>query len=136
MSKTVFLAGGAMLLYAGWAFLAKVATGGLPAEQAVVYTYVAGIGVAVAYVVATGSSVVVAPKGIGVALLAGLFLGGGTISYYLALGAGSAAVATSISGMYLLGTTVLAAVFLGESLDPVNVAGVALALGAVVLLSQ
>ncbi|WP_256391523.1 EamA family transporter [Natronoarchaeum rubrum] len=136
MSKTITFAVGAMLLYTGWAFLAKVATGGLPAEQAVVYTYTAGIGVAVTYVLFSGDAIVAAPGSIGVALVAGLFLGGGTIAYYLALGSGSAAIATSISGMYILGTAILAVVFLDESLTMVEITGLGFAVVAVILLSR
>jgi len=136
MSKTITFAVGAMLLYTGWAFLAKVATGGLPAEQAVVYTYAAGIGVAITYVHVTGDAMVAAPSSIGIALVAGLFLGGGTIAYYLALDAGSAAIATSISGMYILGTAVLAVVVLDESLTMVEMTGLGFAVVAVILLSR
>ncbi|MFB9808661.1 EamA family transporter [Haladaptatus pallidirubidus] len=136
MSKTVLFAFGAMLLYAGWAFLAKIATRFLPAEQAVIYTYVAGLTAAAAYLLWRGGPVVVSTRGIGFALIGGLFLGLGTITYYVALTQGSAAVATSISGMYLLGTTLLGVVFLNESLGQIKIAGIALAVGAVVLLSQ
>ncbi|ELZ85188.1 EamA family transporter [Haloferax sp. Atlit-4N] len=136
MSKTVIFAFGSMALYAGWAFLAKVATKSLPAEQAVIYTYVAGLTAAASYLLWRGGPVVVSTRGIGFALAGGLFLGLGTISYYIALSQGSAAVATSISGMYLLGTTLLAVVFLEESLGQVKIAGIALAVGAVILLAQ
>jgi transporter family protein len=136
MGKTVTFAVGAMALYTGWAFLAKLATNGIPAEQAVVYTYAAGIGVAVTYVAVSGDAVVTAPGSIGIALAAGLFLGAGTISYYLALSAGSAAVGTAISGMYILGTAVLAIVFLDESLTASQLAGLGFAVVAVVLLSR
>ncbi|MFA9418384.1 EamA family transporter [Natrinema sp. HArc-T2] len=136
MEKTVTFAVGAMLLYTGWAFLAKVAMGGLPAEQAVVYTYTAGIGVAVTYVTVTGDKLVAAPGSIGIALVAGVFLGGGTIAYYVALGSGSAAIATGISGMYILGTAVLAITVLNESLTRVELAGLGCAVIAVILLSR
>ncbi|WP_254532964.1 EamA family transporter [Natrinema gelatinilyticum] len=136
MEKTVTFAVGAMLLYTGWAFLAKVATGGLPAEQAVVYTYTAGIGVAVTYVAVSGERLVTAPGSIGIALVAGLFLGGGTIAYYLALRSGSAAIATGISGMYILGTAILAVTVLDESLTAVELTGLGFAVVAVILLSR
>jgi transporter family protein len=136
MAKTVTFAVGAMLLYTGWAFLAKIATGGIPAEQAVVYTYTAGIGVAVTYVALSEETLVAAPGSIGIALVAGLFLGGGTIAYYMALGTGSAAIATGISGMYILGTAVLAVMFLDESLTVVEMAGLGFAAIAVILLSR
>lgn len=125
-----------MVLYAGWATLASVATNSLPAEQAVTYTYVAGLLVAVGYLTVWGRPVTLSNSGVGVALVAGLFLGLGTISYYRALANGSAAIATSISGMYLLLTTLVAVLLLGESLSWANALGVCCAVCAVILLSQ
>lgn len=125
-----------MLLYAGWAFLAKLATRTIPAEQAVIYTYVAGLAAGTGYLLWRGGPIAVSFRGISFALVGGLFLGLGTISYYVALSEGSAAVATSISGMYLLGTALLAVVFLDESFGPAKIAGIGLAVGAVFLLAQ
>jgi len=125
-----------MLLYTGWAFLAKLATDGIPSEQAVVYTYVAGISVAVSYVAISEEAIVTNLGSISIALAAGVFLGAGTLSYYLALSGGSAAISTAISGMYILGTAVLAIVFLDETLTVTQLAGLACAVVAVVLLSR
>jgi len=136
MGKTVTFAVGAMLLYTGWAFLAKLATDGIPSEQAVVYTYVAGISVAVSYVAISEEAIVTNLGSISIALAAGVFLGAGTLSYYLALSGGSAAISTAISGMYILGTAVLAIVFLDETLTVTQLAGLACAVVAVVLLSR
>ncbi|WP_200531173.1 EamA family transporter [Halorubrum sp. LN27] len=136
MSKTAAFAVGAMLLYTGWAFLAKLATNGIPSEQAVVYTYVAGISVAVTYVAVSGDTIVADPGSISIALAAGVFLGAGTLSYYLALSGGSAAISTAISGMYILGTAVLAIIFLDESLTVTQLAGLGCAVVAVVLLAR
>lgn len=136
MSKTAVFAFGALLLYAGWSFLAKLATQTIPAEQAVVYTYVAGLTAGAAYLFWRGGPIVVSPRGIGLALAGGVFLGLGTVSYYVALEAGSAAVATSISGMYLVGTTLLAVIFLDEPFGLTQLAGVGFAVGAVLLLAQ
>ncbi|WP_129113847.1 EamA family transporter [Halegenticoccus tardaugens] len=136
MSKIALFAFAAMALYAGWAFFAKLATRTLPAEQAVIYTYVAGLTAATGYLLWQDGPVVISTRGIGLALAGGLLLGLGTITYYIALSQGSVAVATSISGLYLLGTTLLAVVFLDEPLGQTKIVGIALAVGAVVLLAQ
>ena len=125
-----------MVLYTGWAFLAKLATKSIPSEQAVVYTYVAGISIAVSYVAISKEAIVINPESIAIALAAGVFLGTGTLSYYLALSGGSAAIVTAISGMYILGTAVLAIVFLDETLTVTQLAGLVCAVVAVVLLSR
>ncbi|WP_435335837.1 EamA family transporter [Haloarchaeobius sp. TZWWS8] len=126
-----------MVLYAGWAMFAKLATRNIPPEQAVVYTYVAGLVAVGAYIVFnTGSSVTIATDGFWLAILSGLCLGLGTLAYYTALSEGSVSIATSISGMYLLLTTILGFVFLNESLGKENIAGIAFAVVAVVLLAR
>lgn len=136
MSKTAVFAFGALVLYAGWSFLAKLATRSIPAEQAVIYTYIAALTTGVTYILWKSGPVVVSSRGIGLALISGVLLAVGTIAYYIALNEGSAAVATSISGMYLLGTTLLAVVFLDESFSLTKLAGVGLAIVAVFLLAQ
>ena len=136
MSKTAVFAFGALVLYAGWAFLANLATRSIPAEQAVVYTYVGALTTGVAYYLWRSGPVVVSSRSAGLALASGALLAFGTIAYYVALSQGSATIATSISGMYLLGTTLLAVVFLDESFGLTKLAGVGLAVGAVLLLAR
>ncbi|WP_267643364.1 EamA family transporter [Haloarchaeobius amylolyticus] len=138
MSKaTVLFAGAAMVLYAGWAFFAKLATRTVPAEQAVVYTYVAGLVAVGGYILLdSGGSVTVTTDGFWLAAVSGLCLGLGTLAYYTALTDGSVGIATSISGMYLLFATLLGVVFLNESLGKANIAGIGFAVVAVVLLAQ
>lgn len=126
----------AMFLYAGWALLAKFATQRIPVGQAVAITYVAGLVAVGGYLLVSDGSVSGSVGGMGYAALSGLFLGTGTLAYYAALDSGSTAIATSVSGMYLLVTTVLAILFLDESLTSVEVAGLGMAIVAVVLLSQ
>lgn len=136
MARSILFALGALAFYSGWTFFAKISTNTLPAEQSVVYTYIAGLVPVLVYIGLRGDSLVLAPRGIGIALLSGLFIGLGTLTYYIALESGSAAVATSISGLYLLSTTALAVTFLNESLSTLNLLGVVCAVCAVVLLTQ
>ncbi|WP_435361762.1 EamA family transporter [Haloarchaeobius sp. DFWS5] len=138
MSKaTVLFAGAAMVLYAGWAFFAKLATRTVPTGQAVLYTYVAGIVATTGFILYnSGGSVSFTTDGAVLAVVSGLCLGLGTLAYYTALDGGSVGIATSISGMYLLITTILGVVFLDESLGAANVAGIGVAVVAVFLLAQ
>ncbi|MFC6974621.1 EamA family transporter [Halomicroarcula sp. GCM10025709] len=134
--QSLLFAVAAMFLYAGWALLAKFATQRIPVGQAVAITYVAGLVAVGGYLLLTDASLVGSAGGAGYAVLSGLFLGCGTLAYYAALDTGSAAIATSVSGMYLLVTTVLAILFLDETLTGVELTGLGLAVVAVVLLSQ
>lgn len=134
--RSILFALSAMFLYAGWALLADFATQRIPVGQAVATTYVAGLVAVAGYVAVTDVSFVSSTGGLGYAVASGLFLGCGTMAYYAALKSGSAAVATSVSGMYLLVTSVVAVLFLEEALTPIKLTGLGFAVIAVVLLSQ
>lgn len=125
----------AMVAWGLWAIFADVATRTLAPEVAMVVSYVAGVGVAVVYVLAQGSTPSVTTAGIGYAAVGGLFSGVGAISYYVALRRGTAAVATTVTALYFVVAAVLGVLFLGDSVSTRDVAGIALAVGAVVLLS-
>ena len=71
-------------------------------------------------------------RGVGYAIAGGLFSGVGAISYYSALESGRASVATTATALYF----VVGIVFLGESVDLRDAAGITLAVGAVALLSS
>ncbi|WP_135303949.1 EamA family transporter [Haloarcula amylovorans] len=135
-NQSILFAVAAMFLYAGWALLAKFATQRIPVGQAVAVTYVAGLVAVGGYFLLVGGDLSGSTVGISYGLLSGLFLGCGTLAYYAALNSGSAAIATSVSGMYLLVTSVLAILFLDETLTSIELAGLGFAVVAVVLLSQ
>ncbi|MFC4451449.1 EamA family transporter [Halorussus aquaticus] len=125
----------AMLAWGLWAVFADFATRSLAPEVAMVVSYVAGIGVAVVYVLAQGQRPAFSSVGVGYAALGGLFSGIGAISYYVALQRGSAGVATTVTALYFVVAAVLGVLFLGDSLTTRDAAGIALAVGAVALLS-
>lgn len=135
-NQSILFAVAAMFLYAGWALLAKFATQRIPVGQAVAITYIAGLGAVCGYLFVSDISLVGSLGGLMYAGASGLFLGCGTLAYYAALNYGSASIATSVSGMYILLTTILAIFFLDESLTYVQFTGLGLATVAVVLLSQ
>lgn len=125
----------AMVAWGLWAVFADFATRSLAPEVAMVVSYVAGIGVAVVYVLAQGQRPAFSSVGVGYATLGGLFSGIGAISYYVALQRGSAGVATTVTALYFVVAAVLGVLFLGDSLTTRDAAGIALAVGAVALLS-
>ncbi|NEU58326.1 EamA family transporter [Halorussus sp. MSC15.2] len=125
----------AMVAWGLWAVFADFATRSLAPEVAMVVSYVAGIGVAVVYVLAQGQRPALSTVGVGYAVLGGLFSGIGAISYYVALQRGSAGVATTVTALYFVVAAVLGVLFLGDSLTTRDAAGIALAVGAVALLS-
>lgn len=124
-----------MVSWGFWAVFAKLATRTLEPEVAMVVSYVAGITVAVAYILSQGLSPTVSGVGVGYAVAGGLFSGVGAVSYYAALQRGTAAVATTVTALYFVVAAILGVMFLGESVDLRDMAGIALAVGAVALLS-
>jgi transporter family protein len=64
---------------------------------------------------------------------AGVFLTIGILAYYRALAKGPVSVVTPIYGMFLVGSSILSILFLGESLTLREGAGIALAVVAVYL---
>ena len=68
----------------------------------------------------------------GVALGAGL----GSAAYYTALDVGNISIVSTVTALYFVVAVVLGVVVLRESLDPSDVAGMLLAVGAVALLAR
>lgn len=137
MSRTaLLLASVGMVSWGVWAVFADLATRSLEPEVAMVISYLAGIAIAVAYIGSQGLSPTLSGTGVGYALAGGLFSGVGAVSYYAALQYGTSGVVTTVTALYFVVAAVLGVVFLGESVGPRDVAAIALAVGAVALLSE
>lgn len=125
-----------MVTWGLWAVFAEFATRTLAPEVAMVLSYVAGITVAVGYILAQGTTPNLSGAGVGYAVAGGLFSGIGAVSYYSALESGRSSVATTVTALYFVVAAAIGVVFLGETVDLRDVAGIVLAVGAVVLLSS
>ncbi|WP_135806466.1 EamA family transporter [Halorussus marinus] len=136
MSRTaLLLAGVGMVTWGAWVVLADLATRTLEPEIAMAISYLVGAGVAVAYILSQGGAPAVTGVGAGYALAGGLFSGVGGVSYYAALQYGDASVVSTITALYFVVAAVLGVLFLGESLGARDAVGIALAVGAVAVLS-
>jgi uncharacterized membrane protein len=136
MSRTALaFAGVGMVAWGFWAVFAKFAARALAPEVAMVFSYLTGVTVAVVYLVSKGITPQLTTAGVGYAVAGGLFSGVGAISYYAALRHGTAAIATTVTALYFVVAAIIGVVFLGESVSVRDVAGIALAIGAVVLFS-
>lgn len=125
----------AMLLWGLWALFAKLATENIAPTTAMILSYATSVGVAIGYVAFTTSSIELTSRGVGFALIAGIFAGGGAVAYYSGLDHGSTGVITTISALYFVIAALLGALLLGESLGLREVLGVGFAALAVVLLA-
>jgi transporter family protein len=135
MVSAVLFALVAMLAWGVWAVLADAATQSVSPTLAVVVSYGASTVLAVGYLVVDSGSVEFDQTGIALALLSGVFGGIGVIGFYAGLQRGGTGVVTTVSALYFVVAAVLGVVFLEEPLALRDVAGVACAVVAVVLLS-
>ncbi|MFA9425380.1 EamA family transporter [Natronorubrum sp. A-ect3] len=69
----------------------------------------------------------------GYVYVAGLFLAVGILAYYSALEAGPVSVVVPIYGLFIVGSSVVGIVFLGEELTSTRAAGIAVAVLAIYL---
>jgi transporter family protein len=126
----------ALTLWGVWGVLSKVATQHLP-SQAVYLLAITGHLVVVGYLAAQkGLAIPWHPGGVAAGLAAGVAMAFGLLFFFRALALGAASVVVPVTALYPLVTVVLSRVVLQESLTPRHLAGVALALLAVWLLSR
>lgn len=115
--------------------LMKVATGAIPSNIAVFISNIILVAAAAVVVFVTDESVtayLTHPKA-PYAYAAGLALAVGILAYYRALAVGPVSVVTPIFGMFLVTSSLIGIVALGESLSTRKVVGVGFAVLAVYL---
>jgi uncharacterized membrane protein len=137
MTNTTLLFGlAAMASWGVWALLAEVATDYVDPVSAMIFSYAASVGVALAYVVSRGDSLSTARTGVGIALVAGVFAGIGAVAFYSGLERGRTSIVTTVSALYFVVTAVLGVVVLGESVEATDAAGIGFAVLAVTFLAR
>jgi transporter family protein len=124
----------ALLFWGIWGFLAKILMRSMTPAVLVLWSTVASL-VPTAWFVIAFRGLQWDRQG-GMALLAGLFGGGATLFFYLALSRGPASVVVPLSGMYIVIPAVLGFIFLREAVTPSHVIGVVCACAAVFFLSR
>jgi transporter family protein len=126
----------ALGLWGVWGFLGKVASQHLPSQ--VVYLLTISGHLAVAGCILAGGLGPVAwnPLGVGAALAAGIAMAVALLFFFEALAGGPAMVVVPLTALYPAVTVVLSRMFLQEALTLRHLAGLALALAAVWLLSK
>ncbi len=125
-----------VLLWGVWGFMGKVALKHLNWIQVSLWYGISIVSLFAALLVASRQrDANWNASGMGIGVLTGLFGAGGLVMFYLALDRGKASVVVPMIGIYPVLTAVLAVVFLGERLSPIQIAGIGLAMLAVVLIS-
>jgi bacterial/archaeal transporter family protein len=126
----------ALGLWGVWGFLSKVAAQQLP-SPAVYLLAVTGHLAVIGYLGLTGGLTLPwHPVGLTVALAAGICMAFALLSFFKALAGGPATVVVPLTALYPVVTVVMSWALLHETLTPRHLAGIALALVAVWLLSK
>jgi transporter family protein len=119
------------------AVFAKVGVDNINSDYATLIRTLVILGVAAAIVTATGqwqAPGAVSPRTYGFLVLSGLATGASWLCYFRALKLGDAARVAPLDKLSVVLVAIIAAVFLGERLSPMNWAGVALiATGAILV---
>lgn len=132
--------------YLAWVFVALVAYGLLPPLTSAVtreippaptlfLSTVVFMVLTVLVMLATGTAdpAYATSSAAGYVYVAGFFLGVGILAYYSALEIGPVSVVVPIYGMFIVGSSVIGIVALGEQLSATRAAGIALAVVAIYL---
>jgi transporter family protein len=126
----------ALGLWGVWGFLGKVASQHLPSPMVYLLT-ISGHLVVVAYLLVAGLGPVSwQPWGVGAALGSGIAMAVALLFFLKALARGPALVVVPLTALYPAVTVMLSWIFLREALTLRHLIGLALALGAVWLLSK
>ncbi|MEW6429417.1 MAG: EamA family transporter [Thermodesulfobacteriota bacterium] len=125
----------ALFIYGLWGFFPKLAVRSLSPASALVWEVAGALAVGIAVLAGMGFRPQYDPKGVFFAVLTGIAGVVGTLFFFAAARTGKIAVVVSLTALYPLITILLAVLLLGEQLGLRQMAGMALALAAIFLLS-
>lgn len=135
MVSSLVLALLAMVFWGFWALFAQLSSRSLMPETAMMISYAASVPIALGYITVRNQPIDVTSRGLVLALVAGVFAAAGGISFYAGLSRGDISAVTTISALYFVVATLLGIVAFGDSVGATDVAGMALAVCAVYLIS-
>ena len=124
-----------LLMWGLWGLTLKVASKGSSWLEVYFLSAVASFAVAVTVFLGGGAQIRLGSRNALLALLAGVFGGGGYVLFMKALKLGKASVVVPLTAMYPALTAVLALLVLGEKISATQAVGIVLAVLAAVLLS-
>ena len=136
ISTAILLSFAALLLFGGWVVAADLATRSLSALNGVLLSYVASLGLVGGYALVARNPISGSRIDVLFALLSGAFLATGTVAFYAALDRESIAIVSAIAALYFVVPVVVGVLYFDAQLSPTNVAGLGLAVVAVVLIAS
>ncbi|WP_122089197.1 EamA family transporter [Halalkalicoccus subterraneus] len=125
-----------MVSWGIWIVVGNAASESMDPTTAAAISYLVATLLAVGFVVVSGASLAITPRGGALAGVAGLFAGIGFVSMYVGLSHGSTTVVSTLGAMYFVVAALIGMAVLGDEITTTRVAGLLLAGVAVVLVAQ
>ena len=125
-----------MMSWGIWIVVGNAASESTDPTTAAAISYVVAAILAVGYVLVSGASLAITPRAGALAGLAGVFAGIGFVSMYIGLSRGSTTVVSTLGAMYFVVAAFIGIAVLGDEITTTRVAGLLLAVVAVILVAQ
>ena len=125
-----------MVSWGIWIVVGNAASESIDPKTAAAISYLVAALLAVGYVLVSGASLTITPRGGALAGVAGLFAGIGFVSMYIGLSHGSTTVVSTLGAMYFVVAALIGMAALGDQITTTRVAGLLLAGVGVILVAQ
>ena len=125
-----------MVSWGIWIVVGNAASESMDPVTAAAISYIVAAILAAGFVMVSGASLAVTPRGGVLAGVAGLFAGIGFVSMYVGLSRGSTTVVSTLGAMYFVVAAFIGMAALGDEITTTRVAGLLLAGVGVVLVAR
>ncbi|WP_144905362.1 DMT family transporter [Halobellus captivus] len=136
MNPAILFGLGTMLAWGFWITFGDVASNSIDPETAAFVSYLTATVATGIYVVVSDASLAINHRGLLYSGIAGIAAAIGVLSTFVGVTVGSTAIVSTIGGMYFVTAAAISVVALGEPLSAQKVAGIGLALVAIVIINQ
>ncbi|WP_254280519.1 EamA family transporter [Haloarcula marina] len=133
---TILFGLGTMVAWGFWIIFGDVASNTMDPETAAFISYATAAVATGLVVVVSNASLAVTNRGLVFAGVAGIAAALGVISTFIGVSVGSTTVVSTIGGMYFVTAALISIVAFDEPLSMTKVAGIGLAIAAIVVLNQ
>jgi len=136
VNSAVLFGLGTMIAWGFWILFGDVASNAMDPKLAAFISYVTAAVLTGIYVLVSDASFAVTNRGLLFAAAAGLAAAIGVVSTFIGVTVGPTSIVATIGGLYFVTAAVISIVVLGEPLGATKVAGIGLAVAAIVLINQ
>jgi len=127
---------GTMIAWGFWIIFGDVASNSIDPVTAAAISYVAAAVVTGIYALVSDASLAVTNRGVLFSVCAGIAAAVGVVSTFIGVSVGSTAVVSTVGGLYFVTAAFIGVTVLGEPISLTKVAGIGLAIVALVLINQ